>query len=57
MLELRGMSITETTTSVNPEFLMTIMEKNEEIDNAGQDREKIIKLIEENKKVLNALTK
>ncbi|XP_012234386.1 iron-sulfur cluster co-chaperone protein HscB [Linepithema humile] len=56
MLQLKGISIPEGTTNLNPKFLMEIMERNEEIDNAVDDRDKILKLAKESKELLNTLT-
>ncbi|XP_076751679.1 iron-sulfur cluster co-chaperone protein HscB-like protein, mitochondrial [Xylocopa sonorina] len=55
MLELNNITISEETDNVNAEFLMEIMEKNEEVDDAADDEEKIKKLAEENRAVLNDL--
>ena len=41
MLELNGITISEGTDNVNAEFLMEIMEKNEEIEDAANNEEKI----------------
>lgn len=57
MLQLKGISIPEATTNLNPEFLMEIMERNEEIENAMEDKDKIIKLAKESKEVLDTLSK
>ncbi|XP_029680160.1 iron-sulfur cluster co-chaperone protein HscB [Formica exsecta] len=57
MLQLKGISIPEATTNLNPEFLMEIMERNEEIENAMEDKDKIIKLAKESKKMLDTLSK
>ncbi|CAK9806241.1 Iron-sulfur cluster co-chaperone protein HscB [Anthophora quadrimaculata] len=56
MLKLNGITISEETDNVHAEFLMEIMEKNEEIEDAGDDEEKIKKLMQENETVLNSLT-
>ncbi|CAL7946069.1 unnamed protein product [Xylocopa violacea] len=55
MLELNNITISEETDNINAEFLMEIMEKNEEIDDAADDEEKIKKLVEKNGAVLNDL--
>ncbi|XP_006571447.1 iron-sulfur cluster co-chaperone protein HscB, mitochondrial [Apis mellifera] len=55
MLELNGITISEGTDNVNAEFLMEIMEKNEEIEDAANNEEKIKKLIQENETILNSL--
>lgn len=55
MLELNGITISEGTNNVNAEFLMEIMEKNEEIEDAANNEEKIKKLIQENETILNTL--
>ncbi|KAI4498701.1 hypothetical protein M0802_006168 [Mischocyttarus mexicanus] len=57
ILQLKGISIPEGTTSVNPEFLMEIMEKNEEVESALNDKEKVVRLMEENKTMLHKLSK
>lgn len=57
MLQLKGISIPEGTTSINPEFLMEIMERNEEVESALNDKEKAIRLMEENKVILHKLSK
>lgn len=56
MLKLNDITISEETDNVNAEFLMEIMEKNEEIEDVGDDVEKIKKLVQENEIVLNNLT-
>ncbi|XP_013189578.2 iron-sulfur cluster co-chaperone protein HscB [Amyelois transitella] len=55
MLKLKGKSIPETT-EVDNAFLMEIMEKNEEVENA-ETEEEIMKLNQENKAVINDLQK
>lgn len=55
MLELNGITISEGTDNVNAELLMEIMEKNEEIEDAANNEEKIKKLIQENETILNNL--
>lgn len=57
MLKLNNIIISEETDSINAEFLMEIMEKNEEIDEADNDREKIKQLMQENERLLSNLTK
>lgn len=57
MLKLYNTSISEETTSLNPEFLMTIMEKNEQVESASGDKDKVLNLIKENREVLENLTK
>lgn len=57
MLQLKGISIPEGTTSINPEFLMEIMERNEEVESALNDKEKVIRLMKENKVILYKLSK
>lgn len=57
MLMLNGVTISEETENVNAEFLMEIMEKNEEIEDAGNDKEKIKELTQQNTALLNSLTK
>ncbi|KAL4712334.1 hypothetical protein ACJJTC_001495 [Scirpophaga incertulas] len=53
MLKLRGKDIPENT-EIDEEFLMEIMEKNEEVENA-ETQDEIMKLNEENKSVLKVL--
>lgn len=55
MLELNGIIISEGTDNMNAEFLMEIMEKNEEIEDAANNEEKIKKLVQENEIILNSL--
>ncbi|KAJ8679275.1 hypothetical protein QAD02_015062 [Eretmocerus hayati] len=57
MLELENVSIPEETTNLDPEFLMEIMEKNEEIQEASSDTHKILLLIKENRGILDDLTR
>lgn len=57
LLQLNNLTIPEGTTSLNAEFLMEIMEKNEEVEAASGDKEKIIKLIQENTEKLDNLSK
>ncbi|XP_066584049.1 iron-sulfur cluster co-chaperone protein HscB isoform X2 [Prorops nasuta] len=57
MLELNNISIPEGTSNLNPEFLLYVMGKNEEIEEASNNKEKVLKLIEENKEVLQNLIK
>lgn len=57
MLQLKGISIPEGTTNLNPEFLMEIMERNEEIENAIEDKDKILKLTKESKELLDTMSK
>jgi DnaJ-domain-containing protein 1 len=57
MLRLYNVSIPEETTSLDPEFLMEIMEKNEEIEKASQNIEKMLEFSKENHKILAILTK
>ncbi|EZA57764.1 hypothetical protein DMN91_003037 [Ooceraea biroi] len=57
MLQLKGISIPEGTTNLNPEFLMEIMERNEEIENATGDKDKISKLAKESRELLDTLSK
>ncbi|XP_012540746.1 iron-sulfur cluster co-chaperone protein HscB [Monomorium pharaonis] len=57
MLQLKGISIPEGTTSLNPDFLMEIMERNEEIENAIEDKDKVLKLAKESKELLDTLSK
>ncbi|CAH0713641.1 unnamed protein product, partial [Brenthis ino] len=55
MLKLRGKEISENT-QIDHEFLMKIMEKNEEVENADTEEE-IMRLNKENKNVINSLQK
>lgn len=55
MLKLNDIIISEGTNNVNAELLMEIMEKNEEIEDAGNDEEKIKKLVQENETILSSL--
>ncbi|CAH2093953.1 unnamed protein product [Euphydryas editha] len=55
MLSLRGKEIPENT-EIDHEFLMKIMEKNEEVENADTEEE-IMKLNKENKEVIKDLQK
>ncbi|XP_024885480.1 iron-sulfur cluster co-chaperone protein HscB, mitochondrial [Temnothorax curvispinosus] len=57
MLQLKGISIPEGTTSLNAKFLMEIMERNEEIENAMEDRDKILKLAKESRELLDTMSK
>lgn len=57
MLQLEGISISEETTNLNPEFLMEIMERNEEIENAMENKDKVFKLAKESKEMLDTLSK
>ncbi|KOC66948.1 Iron-sulfur cluster co-chaperone protein HscB, mitochondrial [Habropoda laboriosa] len=54
MLKLNGITISEGTDNVDPEFLMELMEKNEEIDDAEDNEEKINKLVQDNQEIANA---
>lgn len=56
MLSLNNVSIPEGTTSLEPEFLMEIMERNERVEEASADKDKIVSLIEENDSILNTLS-
>lgn len=57
MLQLKGISIPEGTTSLNPEFLMEIMEHNEEIESVRDDKDKVLELAKESKEMLDTLSK
>jgi len=57
MLQLKGISIPEGTTNLNPDFLMEIMERNEEIENAMDDKDKILKLTKRSKELLDISSK
>lgn len=52
MLKLNNVEIPEGTTSLNPGFLMEIMEKNEEVEAASKDADKVLNLVKENRKIL-----
>ncbi|KAG6448832.1 hypothetical protein O3G_MSEX005710 [Manduca sexta] len=56
MLRLRGKDMPENTELLDQEFLMKIMEKNEEVESA-ETEEEIMKLNEENKAVIKDLQK
>lgn len=56
MLELNNVTISEDTDDKDPEFLMEIMERNEEIENALSDHTKIKKLAKENDQILNSMS-
>ncbi|XP_076667986.1 iron-sulfur cluster co-chaperone protein HscB-like protein, mitochondrial isoform X2 [Andrena cerasifolii] len=56
MLKLNGVTIPDETDNVNAEFLMEIMEKNEEVEDAMTDTGKIKKLVQENEAVLKNLS-
>lgn len=56
MLQLSGKEIPEETEVKDQEFLMMIMEKNEEVENA-ETEEEIMKLNKENKELMNQLQK
>ena len=57
LLELKNVSLPEDTTDMDPEFLMGIMEKNEEVEKASKDTQTAIRLLEENKEAVTNLTK
>lgn len=56
MLKLNGITISEGTNNVDKEFLLEIMEKNEEVEDAANNHEKIKKLTLDNESILNGLT-
>ncbi|XP_076645545.1 iron-sulfur cluster co-chaperone protein HscB-like protein, mitochondrial [Halictus rubicundus] len=56
MLELNNITISEDTDDTDPEFLMEIMERNEEVENALNNHTKIKELAKENDKILNSLS-
>lgn len=56
LLELNNLSVPEETVSIEPEFIMEIMERNEAIEDAGTDKDKIIKIMKENREILATLT-
>jgi len=57
ILKLHNVSIPEETTSLEPEFLMEIMEINEQIEEASEDKGKTLELLKINRSVLDSLTK
>ncbi|KAF7993419.1 hypothetical protein HCN44_010005 [Aphidius gifuensis] len=57
LLKLNNLTISDTTKDLKPEFLMEIMEKSEEVEAASNDKDKIIKLIQEITAVLDELSK
>ncbi|XP_059487698.1 iron-sulfur cluster co-chaperone protein HscB isoform X2 [Neocloeon triangulifer] len=56
LLKLEGLSIEEGTVQMDSEFLMEIMELNEELESASSS-EAVLKLAEANNKVINQYTK
>ncbi|GLH09739.1 Uncharacterized protein GBIM_14778 [Gryllus bimaculatus] len=56
LLELQGVHLEEGNVQTNPEFLMELMERNEEVDQANSESE-IRAVSEKNKKMLNDLIK
>lgn len=57
MLKLHNVSIPEETTSLGPEFLMEIMELNEEIEEAFDNKEKALELLNKNRSTVTLLTR
>ena len=57
MLKLQNVSISEEITSSDPEFLMKIMDENEEVEEASNDKEKVLELLQKNRVKLASLTK
>ncbi|XP_008560840.1 iron-sulfur cluster co-chaperone protein HscB [Microplitis demolitor] len=57
LLKLNNLSTPEGTTDLDPVFLMEIMERNEAIEEAGADKDKIDKLSKENHEILTTLSK
>lgn len=57
MLKLHNVFISEETSISNPEFLMEIMEKNEEVEEACESKEKTLELLKKNQATLDSLTK
>ncbi|XP_003427292.1 iron-sulfur cluster co-chaperone protein HscB [Nasonia vitripennis] len=57
MLKLHNVSIPEGTTSLDPEFLMEVMEINEEVEEAFESKEKALMLLQKNRETLAVLTK
>ena len=57
LLELNNVTLPEGTMNVDPEFLMNIMEKNEDVEKASKDKETAIRLIKENRKTIADLIK
>nr|XP_033340020.1 iron-sulfur cluster co-chaperone protein HscB [Megalopta genalis] len=56
MLKLNNITISEGTYSMDPEFLMEIMERNERIEGALNNHTKIKELAKENEIILNSLS-
>ena len=57
MLSLKNINLPEGTTSLNSEFLMEIMERNEKVEAASKDTDKVIELVRENDEILDDLSK
>ncbi|XP_014230543.1 iron-sulfur cluster co-chaperone protein HscB, mitochondrial [Trichogramma pretiosum] len=57
MLKLQGITLSDETNSSDPEFLMEVMEKNEEIEEASKDKDEVFKFLEENRAKILSLTK
>ena len=57
MLSLKNINLPEGTTSLNSEFLMEIMERNETVEAASKDTDKVIELVRENDEILDDLSK
>ncbi|KAK0078341.1 hypothetical protein PV325_002663 [Microctonus aethiopoides] len=57
LLELNNITISEGTTSLEPEFLMEIMERNEEVEEATDNKDKLLTLTAETNKILTELSK
>ncbi|XP_058808336.1 iron-sulfur cluster co-chaperone protein HscB [Phymastichus coffea] len=57
MLKLHNVTIPEGTTSLEPEFLMEIMELNEEIEEASENKKKVLELLVKNRSTLTLLTR
>lgn len=56
MLGLKELEIQEGSSTLDPGFLMEIMEKNEEVEAASKDAEKVLQLIKENREILEDYT-
>ncbi|XP_011298586.1 iron-sulfur cluster co-chaperone protein HscB, mitochondrial isoform X1 [Fopius arisanus] len=57
LLKLKNLTIPEGTTSLDPMFLMEIMERNEEVQDAANNKDKIKKLVVKNHTILEELSR
>ncbi|XP_014474678.1 PREDICTED: iron-sulfur cluster co-chaperone protein HscB, mitochondrial [Dinoponera quadriceps] len=57
MLQLKGISIPEDTINLDLEFLMEIMERNEEIESVIEDKDKVLELAKKSKEELDILSR